>query len=83
MGLVIVDSDTSIIRLVHFSMQEYLQKHFKSSEVGLIFVEKDMVVKICLTILPLNEFGKGGCNSDAEFELRMQEYPIFLYAALK
>jgi len=28
MGLVVVDSDTSIIRLVHFLMQEYLQKHF-------------------------------------------------------
>jgi hypothetical protein len=83
MGLVVVDRDTSVIRLVHFSMQEYLQKHFESSSnARLIFAEKDMIVKTCLTILLFDEFGKGHCQSDPEFELRIQEYPIFLYAAL-
>jgi ankyrin repeat protein len=81
MGLVVVDRDTSVIRLVHFSMQEYLHTHLERSESGLIFVEKDMIVKTCLTILLFDEFGKGECKSDAEFELRVQEYPIFFYAA--
>jgi Ankyrin repeats (3 copies) len=81
MGLVVVDRDTSVIRLVHFSMQEYLHTHFERSESGLIFVEKDMIVKTCLTILLFDEFGKGECKSDAEFELRVQEYPVFFYAA--
>jgi hypothetical protein len=30
MGLVVVDRDSSVIRLVHFSMQEYLQKHLNA-----------------------------------------------------
>ena len=86
MGLVVVDSDTSIICLVHFSMQEYLQTYFESSsEARLILEEKDvidMIVKTCLTILLFDEFSKEECKSDIEFELRMQEYPIFFYAAL-
>src|SRR5438046_7569099 len=77
MGLVVVDSDTSTIHLVHFSMQEYLQKHFERSESELIFAEKDIIVRTCLTILLFNEFGKGECKSDAEFELWRQKYPIF------
>jgi ankyrin repeat protein len=81
MGLVVVDRDTSVIRLVHFSMQEYLQKHHERSKLGLIFQEQYMIVKTCLTILLFDEFGKGKCKSDAEFELWMQEYPIFFYAA--
>jgi ankyrin repeat protein len=85
MGLVVVDRDSSVIRLVHFSMQEYLQKHFeRSSEAQALFAEKDMndtIAKTCLTILLFDEFGKGECKSDAEFELRIQEYPIFIYAA--
>ena len=40
-----------------------------------------MIVKTCLTILLFDEFGRGECESDAEFELRVQEYPIFFYAA--
>ena len=82
MGLVVVDRDTSIIRLVHFSMQEYLQKHNERCELRPIFQQKDMIVKTCLTILLFDEFCKGECKSDAEFQLRMQEYPMFFYAAV-
>ena len=82
MGLVVVDRDTSLLRLVHFSMQEYLQKHSERAELGFISQEKGMIVKTCLTILLFNEFGNGACKSDAKFELRVQEYPIFFYAAV-
>jgi hypothetical protein len=82
MCLVVIGRDSSTIRLVYFSMQEYLQKCIEGSESELTFAEKDMISKSCLTILLFDEFGKGYCKSDVEYKLRMQDYPIYLYAAL-
>ena len=67
MGLVVVDRDSSAIRLAHFSMQEYLQRHLEISEAKSLSAGKDVIAKTCLTILLFDEFSKGYCNSDSEF----------------
>ena len=81
MGFVVFDRDTSVIRPVHFSIQEYLRKHLGGSKLGLIFQSQYTIMKTCLTILLFDKFEKGGCKSDAEFERRMQEYLMYSYAA--
>ena len=45
MGLVVVDRDTSIIRLVHFSVQEYLRKYLEESKLGLIFQNQYTIMR--------------------------------------
>jgi len=81
MGLVVIDHDSSAIRLAHFSMQEYLQRRFERFETKSLSAEKDMIANTCLTILLFDEFSKGYCNSDSEFLQRMKMYPELSYAA--
>ncbi|KAH0536261.1 hypothetical protein FGG08_006856, partial [Glutinoglossum americanum] len=78
MGLVIIDRDSSIIRLVHYSLQEYFQKPTTT------FLSKGeaAIAKTCLAMLSFDEFNKGPCSSDKKLEVRLQKFPLLAYAAL-
>jgi hypothetical protein len=77
MGLVIIDQDSSTIRLVHYSLQGYLQKPTTT------FLSRGeaAIAKTCLAMLSLDEFNKGPCSSDRELEVRLQQFPFLAYAA--
>ena len=76
-GLVTVDKKIGIIRLVHYTTQEYFertQKHwFPNAETD--------ITEICITYLSFKIFGSGICKAQSEFEERLQSYPLYDYAA--
>lgn len=76
-GLVIVDEESNIIRLVHYTTQEYLDrtkgKWFPNAG-------KDMTM-ICITYISFDIFESGFCLTDERFEERLQLNPFYGYAA--
>ena len=72
-GLVTVDSN--IIRLVHYTTQEYFQRRdFKNFE----DVQRDIIATSCLTYLLYDVFTKGYLT---DLKSCLQENPFFEYAA--
>ena len=77
LGLVTIDEESSTIRLVHFSVQEYFRENRKK-----IFpMGERTITESCLTYLSFTEFGQGCCASDKEFEARLKLHPFLDYAA--
>ena len=76
-GLVTVDEESDIIRLVHYTTQEYFEQtqgHWFPNRV----VE---VTTICVTYLSFSVFESGFCQTDSEFEDRLRLNPLYDYAA--
>ncbi|KFZ13947.1 hypothetical protein V501_03464, partial [Pseudogymnoascus sp. VKM F-4519 (FW-2642)] len=76
-GLVTVDQESSIIRLVHYTTQEYfkrLQSRWFPN------IETD-ITTICITYLSFDVFKRGFCLTDSNFEERLQLNPFYKYAA--
>ncbi|EMD59393.1 hypothetical protein COCSADRAFT_42902, partial [Bipolaris sorokiniana ND90Pr] len=76
-GLVVVDQESAIIRLVHYTTQEYFER--VSSRLN-----PDGQVEIaetCLTYLSFNVFESGSCATDEEFEERLSQHELLDYAA--
>ena len=77
LGLVALDEASGNIRLVHFTVQEYL-----NSEATKVFASLgDGLTRACLTFLNFDELKKGPCLSDEDFENRREMLPFFEYAA--
>ena len=76
-GLVIIDA-SNILRLVHFSAQNYL-----SENRARWFSSGDLVIaQNCLTYLSFKEFENGPCSGPHEredFKRRAEEYPLLDY----
>ena len=76
-GLVTIEEQSSVIRFVHATTQEFLNEHldalFPSAEIKLSYT--------CLAYLSLSEFAEGSARTDQEFEKRLELYPFFHYAA--
>jgi ankyrin repeat protein len=76
-GLVTVDEESSIIRLVHYTMQEYFertQNHwFPNAETR--------ITETCVIYLSFNVFKSGLCQTDDEFEKRLQLNKLYDYAS--
>ncbi|KAJ4309542.1 hypothetical protein N0V84_011446 [Fusarium piperis] len=75
-GLVTVDKASGIIRLVHYTAQDFFKKtqkqFFPSDEGG--------ITRICLKYLSLDGL-MGPCTSDEEYESRLMGSPFYSYAA--
>ena len=75
-GLVTLDRESNIIRLVHHTTQKYFERirmsQFPDGQIS--------ITKTCLTYLSLDILA-GHCNSD-ELNNRLQKYPLLRYAAL-
>jgi hypothetical protein len=76
-GLVTVDEGSDIIRLVHYTTQEYFER-----TAGIWFpeAEKD-ITTICVTYLSFDVFAGGFCEKDEDFDARLQSNPLYDYAA--
>lgn len=76
-GLVAIDQESDIIRLVHYTAQEYFKvknfDYFPNAEAN--------VTSICLRYLLLEEFGKGYCTDPQQMKARVFRYPLLDYAA--
>ena len=76
-GLVTVDEEGGIIRLVHYTTQEYFERTQKK---WFSTVEFD-ISSICVTYLSFTVFGSGFCHTDSSFEERLRLNPLYDYAA--
>ena len=75
-GLVTVDEESDIIRLVHYTTQEYFEREqerwFPEAEYS--------ITKSCITYLSFDVFGSGFCQTDDEFEERLRINKLYDYA---
>ncbi|UKZ83618.1 hypothetical protein TrVFT333_011427 [Trichoderma virens FT-333] len=75
-GLVTVDEESKIIRLVHYTTQEYFertQKHwFPTAQTD--------IATICVAYLSFSAFETGFCKTDQKFEERLRSFPFYSYA---
>ena len=76
-GLVTIDEESNIIRLVHYTTQEYFQQTITQ---WFPDAEKD-ISTICVTYLSFSQFETGPCGTDDAFEQRQQGNPLYDYAA--
>ncbi|KAI1754892.1 hypothetical protein F4782DRAFT_464491 [Xylaria castorea] len=76
-GLVTVDEERNIIRLVHYTTQEYLERTGPS----LFPWAQYQIARTCITYLSFDAFGSGMCSSTSECEQRLSTCPLYKYAS--
>lgn len=74
-GLVTTDEESGIIRLAHYTTQEYLQE---TKETWCPQGES-YITKICIAYLSFNTFSF--CPTSDELDERLASYPLYFYAA--
>ncbi|KAH0551173.1 hypothetical protein GP486_007496, partial [Trichoglossum hirsutum] len=76
-GLVTIDEKSDIVRLVHYTTQEYFQRSRKNW-----FPDAEThISRTCVTYLSFDTFKTGFCQTDEEFEERLRLNPFYDYAA--
>ncbi|AEO57476.1 hypothetical protein MYCTH_94266 [Thermothelomyces thermophilus ATCC 42464] len=78
-GLVTVDKDSDVIRLVHRSAYEYFRR--QDSRARWFADAEARIAEICVTYLSFDAFKEGFCPSDQEFEARVRSHPFYSYTA--
>jgi ankyrin repeat protein len=76
-GLVTVDQESDVIRLVHYTTQEY----FERTRSTLFPNAQKNIGRCCLTYLTYDVFSAGPCQSDQKFESRLRKFRLLEYAA--
>ena len=76
-GLVVVDQESAVIRLVHYTTQEYFERISDAWDPG----AQLHIATTCLTYLSFSAFRSGSCSTDEEFEERLQQNVFLDYAA--
>lgn len=76
-GLVAVDEESDVIRLVHYTTQEYFER---VREVWNPKAQEE-IASTCLTYLSFQTFNAGHCENDADFKTRLRQNPFLDYAA--
>ncbi|KAI9766762.1 MAG: hypothetical protein M1839_004766 [Geoglossum umbratile] len=76
-GLVTIDKQSGIVRLVHYTTQEYFEwtwtSWFPSAQMD--------ITNVCITYLLFDVFETGFCQSDREFKARLRTNVLYDYAA--
>ncbi|KAI9765361.1 MAG: hypothetical protein M1840_007441 [Geoglossum simile] len=76
-GLAAVDKESNIIRLVHYTIQEYFERTWTTW-----FPDaQTAITKTCATYLLFDTFKTGFCLTDREFKARLELNPLYDYAA--
>ncbi|KAL6798507.1 ankyrin repeat-containing domain protein [Trichoderma sp. SZMC 28012] len=76
-GLVTIDEESEVIRLVHYTTQEY----FERTQNRWFPTAQAKITTVCVTYLSFNAFETGKCETHEKFEERLQLFPFFNYAA--
>ena len=74
-GLVTLDEESSVIRLVHYSVQEYLLEH----RAGIFPSGEESVAEKCLRYLLCNAFSTGSCPDQETIRACLTDYPFYRY----
>ena len=76
-GLVTVDVESRVIRLVHYTTQEYFER------IRLTWNPEAQIdiATACLTCLCFDTFQSGDCDTNAAFKQRLAENKFFAYSA--
>jgi hypothetical protein len=78
LGLVIVDDSTSTIRLVHKSLQDYLEAQYKKRQ---IFTQGHYeIARICLTYMTFDSYDLNESDPELWYET-YDKHPLLNYAA--
>lgn len=76
-GSVIIDQDSGVIRLVHYTTQEYFERHrskiFPTAQAG--------ISSACIRYLSLGDFKHGPCTTNFDLENRLNNFKLIEYAA--
>ena len=76
-GLVTIDAQTHIVRLIHYTTREYLEgvarQTFPTAECD--------ILDVCLRLVSSPSFEAGHCETDKDYEVRLAGYPLYDYAA--
>jgi hypothetical protein len=76
-GLVTTDRESNVIRLVHYTTQQYFERirmtRFPDAQTS--------IATTCLVYISFDTFAKGHCRSDLGLEFRLRKYPLLEYAA--
>ncbi|KAI9661738.1 MAG: hypothetical protein M1821_008977 [Bathelium mastoideum] len=75
-GLVTVDKESGIIRLFHYTTQEYFERVRSTWNPG----AQEEIAAACITYLSLDVFQNGGCTNNRAFKQRLAENPLFDYS---
>ena len=78
LGLVTFDRESSSIRLVHYSLQEF----FRDQREEISPLGDDKVAEVCITYLFFDDFARGCRETEAAIERLMKEYPLLSYASI-
>ncbi|KAF5487702.1 Vegetative incompatibility protein HET-E-1 [Colletotrichum siamense] len=76
-GLITVDEESGIIRLVHYTTQEYFERTLEQWLPN----GQRLITESCITYLSFDAFSLGICRRD--LETRLENHPLFEYAALE
>ena len=76
-GLVTVDQETEVIRLVHYTTQDYFQRNLPQRVPDI----EAVMTNTCLTYLCFEAFDAGCCTSNDAFKARAHDYAFLRYAA--
>lgn len=76
-GLVVVDQESAVIRLVHYTTQEYFERIRDTWDPDAPL----HITLTCLTYLCFNVFKGGASLTDQDFEHRLEKNPLLDYAA--
>lgn len=77
LGLVTVDEESSVIRLVHYSVQQYL----KDNQHELFPNAESNISEVCITYLLFEPFKDGARDDQAELDSLVHQNPFVEYAA--
>jgi hypothetical protein len=81
MGLIVFDQSSSVVRLAHYSMQEYLRIHLQDVERPSQGIGPDIVARTCLAVLLSTELATGPCTNVFALQRRLQSCPLLHYSA--
>ncbi|GAM38758.1 hypothetical protein TCE0_033f09754 [Talaromyces pinophilus] len=76
-GLITVDEESGIIRLIHYTTQDF----FERTQKPYFMNAQEQIARTCITYLSFDEFGSGFCKTNDGFEARTYLNPLYNYAA--
>jgi ankyrin repeat protein len=76
-GLVVVDQESAVIRLVHYTTQEYFERIRGAWNSG----GEQRIAATCLRYLSFSVFESGSCSTDKKLEERLSQNEFLEYAA--
>ncbi|KAF5012488.1 hypothetical protein FDECE_1461 [Fusarium decemcellulare] len=76
-GLVTIDTQSNVVRLVHYTTQEY----FDRTKERWFSCAESSITSICITYLSFDVFASGPCQTTKEFEERLKSNQLYDYAA--